>query len=202
MIDYLKPAKMQILETTKKEIEAKAQKMSDFLRMEYLESCSSKLSDIEILRYCYPELARLYESRSMYPEAIKYISKFKEITILRKEKNTALAKEMELNIKGGFYDKAEHVLREILKNVNASEGLETRRKIVELYKKEAEKMEKLSKYSGALKIYEKLIHHVTDTERLETKKKMLIAYKKLGRIKESLEIEKEIERDSRGIEFR
>ena len=80
---------MQILERTKKEIEAKTQTMSDFLKMEYLELCIKKFLDMEIHRYCYEELAKLYEKKHMYSEALKYITKFKSICIMQREKVTA-----------------------------------------------------------------------------------------------------------------
>lgn len=187
---------MQVLEKNKREIEEKAGKMSDFLRMEYLELCSKKFNDIEILRYCYSELAKLYEKKFMYSEAIKYITKFKEMAILQKEKTECFNKEIELYIKNGFYDKAETVFRGALKELSEKDRYEIKRRIIETYKEEAEKFEKTNRMSGALRIYEKLVHHVVDQERDEVKKKMLVSYKKLGRIRESIEMERELEKGS------
>ena len=96
---------MQILEKDKKEIEIRASKMSDFLKMEYLESCLKKFTDHEIQKFCCLELSKLYESKFMYPEAVKYIFRYQEITGNPSEKKKGIAKEIELLIKGGFYDK-------------------------------------------------------------------------------------------------
>jgi tetratricopeptide (TPR) repeat protein len=190
---------MQVLERTKKEIESRANTMSDFLRMEYLENCIKKINDIEGLRYCYSELARLYEDRKMYPEALKYLSKFKEMCILQKERIECVKKEVELLIKAGFYERADGAFKEGIKELNESDRFELKRKIIEMYKQEALKLERFSRISGALKIYEKLTHYLTDAEKIEVKKKMLNAYKRLGHVRESLELERSLEREIPGF---
>jgi tetratricopeptide (TPR) repeat protein len=186
---------MQILEKNKREIEERAGKMSDFLRMEYLEECSKKFHDIEIQRYCYSELSKLYEKRNMFSEAIKYTAKFKELCILQREKVNCFNKEIELYIKNGMYERAEAVYREGIQELKDIDRMELKRKIIEIYKQEAEKFEKTNRMSGALKIYEKLVNHVVDKERDEIKRKMAFAYKKLGRVRESIEIERELEKN-------
>ncbi len=186
---------MQILEKNKLEIEQRAGKMSDFLKMEYLEECTKKFHDIEILRYCYSELSKLYEKRNMFSEAIKNMTKFKEFCILQKEKVECFNKEIQLYIKNGNYERAEMVFREAIHELKDVDKLELKRKIIEDYKQEMTRFENTNMMSGALKIYEKLVHHVVDRERNDIKKKMIIAYKKLGRIRESLELERELERD-------
>ena len=186
---------MQILEKNKLEIEQKAGKMSDFLKMEYLEECTKKFHDIEILRYCYSELSKLYEKRNMFSEAIKNMTKFKEFCILQKEKTECFKKEIELYIRNGNYERAEMVFREGIHELKDTDRLELKRKIIEAYKQEMARFEKANMMSGALKVYEKLAHHLVDKERNEVRKKMVIAYKKLGRIRESLELERELNRE-------
>jgi tetratricopeptide (TPR) repeat protein len=190
---------MQVLENTKREVEAKANTMSDFLRMEYLELVLKKFNDPEIMRYCYQELSKLYERRSMYTEAIKYLSKLKEICILQRERTDCLYKEAELFIRSGQYDRADMVFKEGIKDLNEKDRFEFKRKMVDLFTKEATTLEKVNKVSGALKIYERLINYLTDNEKNEVKKKMLIAYKKLGRVRESIELERQLGRDAPGF---
>jgi tetratricopeptide (TPR) repeat protein len=185
---------MQILEKNKREIEERAGKMSDFLRMEYLEECAKKFQDIDILRYCYSELSKLYEKRNMFSEAIKYTAKFKELCILQKEKVGCFNKEIELYIRNVAYERAEAVYREGIQELKDIDKMELKRKIIEIYKQEAEKFEKTNRMSGALKIYEKLVHHVVDKEREEIKRKMISSYKKLGKIREAIELERELEK--------
>jgi tetratricopeptide (TPR) repeat protein len=190
---------MQVLERSKKEVEAKANSMSDFLRMEYLELVLRKLNDPEVNRYCYQELSKLYERRSMYTEAIKYLGKLKEVCILQRERFDCLLKEVDLFIKSGAYDKADLGFKEAIKELNEKDRFELRRKVVEMFKKEAEKFEKGNKSLGALKIYEKLVNYVTDNEKIDVKKKMFVCYKKLGRVRESIELERELAREVPGF---
>lgn len=185
---------MQILEKNRGEIEAKASKMSDFLKMEYLENCSKKFSDVEILRYCYAELSKLYEKNIMYPESIKYIEKFQEVCISQREKIQAYVREIELLIKGGFYDRVNFAYNKLLEIATSKEVYEIENKIIAMYKSEGEKFEKTNKNSLALKVYERLVKAVNESEKKEMKKKVLILYKKLGKVRESLELERELER--------
>jgi tetratricopeptide (TPR) repeat protein len=185
---------MQVLEKNKKEIEEKALKMSEFLRMEYLENCLKKFTDVEILRYCYAELSRLYERNVMYTESIKYIAKFQEVAISPRDKLQAYVREIELLIKSGSYDRVEYCYNRLFQIVNPKELFEIETKIIALYRGEGEKFEKTNKNSLALKVYEKLLKLVKDSEKLDVKKKLFGLYKKLGKVRESLEIEREIGR--------
>ncbi len=185
---------MQVLEKTKAEIEARASKMSDFLKMEYLEDCSKKFSDIEILRLCFAELSKLYEKNVMYPEAIKYIEKFQEVCISTREKIQAFVREIELLIKGGYYDRVNFAYNKLLEIATPKEVFEIENKIIAMYKSEAEKFEKTNKNTLALKVYERLVKAVKDSEKPEIKKKILVLYKKLGKVRESLELERELAR--------
>lgn len=185
---------MQVLEKNLSEIQQKAGRMSDFLRMEYLESCAIKFNDSLILRYCYQELSRLYEGRKMYSDAIKYIFKYQETLVSEVEKMNAMMKEVELLIKAGFYDRADLLIKRIIENSKESQKFEVRRKIVEMFKQEAARFEKESKFTPLLKVYEKLIEYLADAEKNEIKRRMVIIYKKLGKVRESLELERQMDR--------
>lgn len=184
---------MQILERTKNEIEAKTRTMSDFLKMEYLELCSKKFADIEIQRFCYKELAKLYENKFMYTEALKYITKLKGVCIMNREKVECLFKEIELLIKSGAYEKADLVFRDAVKELNENDRFELKKRITEAYYEEVKKLEKSSKYSGLIRVYESLIHYVVDNERTQIKRKIMELYKRLGKVREAMLLENELE---------
>ena len=186
---------MQALERTKEQIQAKSERMNDFLRMEYLESCTKQNIDISALKYCSNELSKLYEKNHMYSEAIKYLGKLKEVSPTQNEKMQVFKREIVLLIKGGFYERANSLFNQVLKVLPDKERYELRREIIEVYFSEANALEKSGKNSSALKVYEGLINHLTDAEKMNTKRKMLVLYKKLGRVRESIEIEREIERN-------
>lgn len=185
---------MQILEKTKDEIVIKSEKMSDFLKMEYLENCAKKFTDKEILRYCFKKLSELYEDRIMYSDALKYLSKYEEMCLTNKEKMQAYIKEIEILIKAGTYDKLEFSLKKIKEIASKKEIKEIEEKMIHLLKEEASKYDRLNKYSSALKAYEKLLYLVNPEEKTEIKRKLAYLYNKLGRIRESIEIEKELQR--------
>lgn len=185
---------MQILESDKKGIEIRISKMSDFLKMEYLESCLKKFGDHEIQKFCCIELAKLYESKFMYPEAIKYIFKFQEISGNPIEKKKASLKEIELLIKGGYYDKADLIIKKMLNMLNENEKFELRRNLNIWYGQLGEKAERSGRNAEFLKIYEKLLNYASIHDVEKIKVKMINAYKKLGKIREAIELEKELER--------
>ncbi len=185
---------MQILETTKSEVQARAEKMSDFLRMEYLENCTRRFMNPEILRYCYQELSRLYERNVMFPDAIKYLAKYEEICPSNKEKIQAYLKEIELLIKAGFYDKVDFAYKKAKEIATKREMYEIEQKILQLYKDEIAKFDRQNKYSPSAKAYEKLLTLVkTEEEKNEIKRKLVFLYNKLGKVRESIELERELQ---------
>ncbi|MFH1358469.1 MAG: hypothetical protein ABIH37_01115 [archaeon] len=187
---------MQILEKTKEAIKTKSEKMNDFLKMEYFEECSKKISEIEILRYCYFELSKLYEKHSMYTDAIKYIIMFRQLAIGNKERRKAYLIEAELLIKSGQYDRAEFLYNQLIKSLSGIEKFETTEKIINIYKHEIVKFEKSNRNIILLKLYEKFIHLLPENKKILIKKRILDVLKKLGKVKESLELEREINRES------
>ena len=80
------------------------------------------------------------------------------------------------------------------KTRSPKEIAEIETKIINLYKSEAEKFEKTNKNALALKVYERLAKAVKDSEKPEIKKKVLVLYKKLGKVRESIELERELQR--------
>jgi hypothetical protein len=182
---------MHVLEKKREDIEAKAKTMSDFLKMEYFESCLKTNLDVNVSKYCYRELANLYEQKLMYPEAVKNISKFRELCFDNKEKINALLRETELLIKSGLYNEANYTFKKAMDMANEYEKYEIRRKAIEFYQKQAQKFEKGNYNSSALKVYEVLVNLVVDAEKNEIKKRMLVLYKKLGKVRELIKFEKE-----------
>ncbi len=183
---------MQILERSKDEIVNKAEKMSDFLKMEYLELCSERLKEIEILKYCYSQLVNLYEKRVMYSDALKYLAKLQSLAVGPMEKFQLCEKEIEILIKAGNYEQVMTSYKEAIKSTNETGSLNLKRKIIKLYREQANKFELGSKYSSLSKLYERLIPWLTDTEKNEIMNRLFVVYKKLGKVRESIELEKRI----------
>ncbi len=183
---------MQILERTKGEVANKANTMSDFLKMEYLELCTQRVNNLEILKYCYSELINLYESRVMYSDALKYLSKLRSLTTIPREAFPLYKKEIELFLKAGYYDKVLGSYNEAVKLTNEINSLELRREVIRLYRLEADKLESTHKYAVLVKLYEKLLIWLNDFEKNEIMKKLSIAYQKTGKIRESIGLDRRI----------
>lgn len=182
---------MQILEKTKEEIVNKANTMSDFLKMEYLESCSQKFNNTETLKYCFSELVNLYESKSMYSDSLKYLSKLRSVSN-PKEEFSIYKKEIVLFIKSGNYDKVLGCYKEAVKITNEINGLDLRREIINIYRVEADKLELQKRYANLVRLYEKLVIWLNDFEKNEVLKKLSVAYQKTGKIRESIGLDKRI----------
>ena len=185
---------MQILEKNKSDVQARAEKMSDFLRMEYLENCTKKFMDSEILRYCFLELSRLYERNIMYPDAIKYLARYEEISPTNREKIQAYLKEIELLVKAGLYERIEFAHKKAKDIATPKEINDINQKIIQLLKDEAAKYDKLNKYTPSTKAYEKLLQLARPEEKTEIKRRLVFLYNKLGKIRESIELERELNR--------
>ena len=185
---------MQVLEKKREEIEAKANTMSDFLKMEYLESCLKAVPDINVSRYCYKKLSELYEKKIMYSEAAKYIAKFGELCVGSKEKVSAIVKEAELLAKAGQYDPADYLYKKAMALADTPEKFEIKRNMIAFYKQEAANYEKSNRSTAALKVYEKLAHFVTDAEKNDVRKRMLEIYRRLGRVKDYIRLKSDLDK--------
>lgn len=175
---------MIIQEKTRQEVEQKLGMMSDFLKMEYLESCVKQHREFDIKRFCNMKLADLYEKRNMFAEAARNANSAADLAITFKEKIEAYMKETELWIKSGHYEHAEESFRKALTSGNTQEKFEMKRAIKELYRKQALVFEKAGRNANALKVWQKLLELSEDVEKLEIKKKLLTLYGKLGKIRE------------------
>lgn len=187
---------MQIQEITKEEIERRARGMADFLRMEYLELCLKRIKDINIARYCCVELSKLYEKHSMFSEAIKYLQNLLSMSISEREKKEVLTREIELLIKAGSYERANERYHKLITSLSDYEKISLTKQTTQIYKTEIEKFEKLNRLNPTLRAYESLLAISSKEDAVKIKEKLLILYKKLGKVKESLLLEKELSRES------
>ena len=184
---------MLVQEKTRGEVEQKLGMMSDFLKMEYLESCIKQHRDFEIKKFCNLKLADLYAGRNMFLEAARNAAAAAELAATFKEKMQAYMKETELWIKASQYERAEEAFRKALASGNTQEKFEMKRAIKELYKKQALVYEKSGRNSNALRIYQKVIEIADESEKLEIKKKLLELYKRLGKIREYSVLQAQLE---------
>jgi tetratricopeptide (TPR) repeat protein len=184
--------KMRVIEKTRPEVEAKLKVMSDFLKMEYLESCLKQNVDFDVKKFCNVKLAELYEGRTMFTEAARNMSAVAEIAATFKEKAQAYMKETELWIKTGQYERAEEAFKKAIASGNIKEREEMKKALNDIYKKQAQAFEKAKRNANALRIYEKLIEISNEQEKPEIKNKLMGLYERLGKIQEFMRMKNSI----------
>ncbi len=182
---------MKIEEKNKDEIQKKAAKMSDFLKLEYYENCLKKADiTLDAKRFCHFEVARIYEDKKMFRVAARHTAIAAEIAITFKEKRNLYVKEAETLIKAEDYEFAHKALLNAISNTNTpQEKAEVLAAVKSSYKKQAEEYEKAEKRNKALKIYEKLYQETKDmNEKIMLREKLLSLYEKLGKIREFMNL--------------
>lgn len=175
---------MQVQEKNRGEIEAKLGTMSDFLKMEYLESCIKQFREFDIKRFCSMKLAELYDGRGLFAEAARHASSAADMATTFSEKIQAYMRETGLWIKAAQYDRADESMRKALASGNTKEKSEIKKAVKELYKKQALAYEKAVRNANALKAYQKLLEMSEEPESGEVKLKILKLYERLGKIRE------------------
>ena len=175
---------MQIKESSKIEVENKAKNMSDFLRMEYFETCLKQIKGIDVRKFCHEELAKLYDGRNMFLEAARHQKAMSDLSITFKEKIQSYVKEIVLWIKANQLDNADKSMREVISIANSVEKEEIKKAIKDFYQKQAIAYEGSMKNANALKLYEKLFEMSNDAEKPALKEKLLFLYDKMGKIRE------------------
>ena len=188
---------MQIKEINKAEIETKAATMSDFLRMEYLEECHKHIKSIDVKKFCHFELAKLYDARGMFSEAARNMKSVNDFALTFKEKMQNFVKEAEMWIKATQYDRADEAFKKALTCGNTRDKEEIKKSVKEFYKKQAAIFEKADRRANALKVYERLIEIADENEKPAIKEKLFSFYSKLGKIKEAMALQGQVQGQGR-----
>jgi hypothetical protein len=183
---------MQVLERKKEDIMKKSEKMNDFVKIDYFESCLKNRLEISAMVYCSLELIRIYEKNSMFTYAIKHLNLLKSQTASPSEKAKLEIKEVELLIKNGSYEVANTLFERLLKTLPSIEKMRGEQKVMDLYKAQANLLRNSHKSASEAKIYESMLKYLNGDEKVNAKKRLLELYKNLGRIKESFSLEREL----------
>jgi hypothetical protein len=183
---------MQALERKKEDVVKKSEKMNDFVKIDYFESCLKNRLDIDAMVYCSLELIRIYEKNSMFTYAIKHLNLLKNQTTSPNEKIKLEIKEVELLIKNSSYEVANSLFERILKSLPSIDRMRAEQRIIELYKAQANLLRNSHKSASEAKIYEGMLRFLNGDDKVTAKKRLLDLYKNLGKVKESLQLEREL----------
>lgn len=184
---------MQIKETTRQEVEDKATKMSDFLKMEYLENCIKSHISLDVKKFAHIQLSDLYDRRSMYAEAAKHKAALAELTTTFKDKKNTFVQEAELWIKAARFVEADTAFKKALACSNTIEKQEVKDVVKQMYKTHAALNLKNQKNAASLKYYEKLQSmELTEDEKGDVNKNLLFLYDKLGKVREFYKVKRSL----------
>ncbi len=172
-------------EMSKQEIEKILNGKGDFIQIDYLTKLLDEKPDIQIKRFIYLKLAKIYENKKMFNDTGKMFENLAVISVAFSEKTKNFILAAESYIKDGFFDKADYAVKKAMAEANEYERGEIYFTIKEFYKQQAEINENNLRRNHAAKIYEKLLQmKISDAERKLIKKKLLDLYEKLGKFKE------------------
>jgi len=176
---------MYVKERNRKEIEARLDKMGDYMKMGYLAACLKNPIDFDTRKFVLVRLSGLYEARNMFLDAGKMIKAAADINTTYQGKITDFIKACGLFIRAGDYESADVCMKRAIAVANEKQKGEIKRNVKEFYKVWGRFYFENGKRKQAMKAYEKLWNFdLEDVEKAEVREKLLEIYEKLGRIRE------------------
>lgn len=167
---------------SKTDVENFLKDKGDFVQINYLTRFLKEQIGLDMKKFVYFKLARIYEKNGMFQDSAKMYENFAINSISFSEKIKYHIKESEIYIKAGLFEKADEAMRKAMSEANSTQRNEIYTAVKNFYKSQAEVYERNLKRNRATKIYEKLLEmRISDLEKKEIKEKLLELYKKLGR---------------------
>lgn len=156
-----------------------------FIQIDYLTRYIRLNPPIEMRKFAYLKLARIYLNRSMFVDAAKMFSNAAVNSLTFKEQQENYLKESKSYIKAQKFEDAQNSLKKAFADANPEDRRKMYDELILFYKKEGNLLEQKNLPGRATKIYEKLIRmKLLKEDKTEIKDKLLNLYKKLGKTKE------------------
>ena len=169
----------------KSDIEKFLEGKGDFVKIDYLTRYIKIMPPIEMRKFAYLKLAEIYMGKEMYVDAAMAFKNAGVNSVSFKEKQENFLDEARAYISGGKFDDADKALRRAMDEGNQKEKEDLYKGILNCYKTEAEKLEKMGKHGSLVKLYEKMLRlKFSDAEHAGVKENLLKLYEKLGKVKE------------------
>ena len=170
---------------TRKEIEAVVSGKGDFVEIDYLKRFLMKNPSIDMKKYTYDRLAKVYQRKMMFDEAGKMYYNAASCCITFSEKIQFYINACEVFIKAGLFSRVDEAMKKAMSEATLSKRAEIYFIVKQLYLEQARQYEKELKKNNALKIYEKVLQmKISETEKKDITKKILGLYTQLGKLKE------------------
>lgn len=178
---------------TRKDIEARLNNVGDYVKIDFLSQCLRKPIDFDTKKFVQLKLALLYEARNMYAEAARLMNSTADINTTFQGKVNDFMKACELFIKAGKYGEADDALKKALVSGTEKQKFEIKAKRKEIIIKQAEYYVKRDKRKHAMEAYEQALKlELNPDEKKKVQAQLLILYQQLGRVKESMALERQV----------
>lgn len=169
----------------KQEIEDFLEGKGDFIQIDHLNRFIKLLPPIDLRKYAYLKLARIYLNRAMFVDAAQAFRNAGVNSITFREQQENYMKEAKCFIRAMKFDDASNAFKKTLAEANQKERAELYKEYTDYFKKVGEDFEKQGLPGKSTQIYEKLIRmKISDDDKAEVKDKLLNLYDRLGKRKE------------------
>jgi tetratricopeptide (TPR) repeat protein len=163
------------------EIESELMDKGDFVQIDYLTNFLEENMSIDMKKFIFERLAKIYEKLKMFTDAAKMYDNLAKISVAFSVKIENHVKEIEMFIKAGKFVEADEAMKKAMGEANASEKQEIYREIRDFYIRQAESYEMDLQRNHALEIYEKALRmQMNDEQSTIIKVKIDILKEKLG----------------------
>ena len=179
---------IQIRERTIGGISSRLDEMQTPLnKIAYLESALKESGfTFEIKRFILLKLVGLYEMRGMFEKAGKAMSNKAGMDITFPDKIESYLRAAELFSKVGRVDEADEMFIRALRDGNDVQRQKIKLARKNIFKVNADELERKGKRVGAAKFYEKLVKmNLDDIEMGEIKTKLIDTYRAMGRFRDA-----------------
>jgi tetratricopeptide (TPR) repeat protein len=169
----------------KPEIEEILENKGDFIQIDYLDRFIKDSPPIEMKRFAYEKLARIYLNRKMFENAALMFKNVAINSISFKYQQENYIKEAKCYIRAGRFDEVNNALKKAFAEANKLDRRKMYDEIVEYYKKIGAEYEESGLPGKSIVLYEKLVRMKLTIEDKElVKNKLMKLYQKMGRRKD------------------
>jgi hypothetical protein len=178
-------------EMTIPEIEVFLRNKGDYVQIDLLTRFLQEKTKPEVRKFAFMRLGEIYERSSMFPNAGRNYKMAGELSTGDDKKHLTL-KAVQMFIRASDFSMAEALIRNLTSKSSDRERKEIYEEMKKFYIYTSEIFEKTRKLGEAVKIYEKILTmpEFSDDEKRQVKPKLMELYNKLGKIKEYMDMKR------------
>lgn len=169
----------------KNEIDEFLEGKGDFVQIDHLNRFIKLFPPIDLRKYAYLRLARIYLDKSMFVDAANAFKNAAINSVAFREQQDNYLKESKCYVRAMRFEDAANAFKKAITEANEKDRRELYKEYLEYFKKVGEDFEKQGTLGKTAQLYEKLIRmKISDEDKKDVKERLLKVYDKLGRRKE------------------